>query len=128
MLNVAPDLSKNSFRLIYIDPPFLTGKEQVGTKEGLVYDDRWEGDLDSYLPWLRERLEILYPRLCENGSLVLHLDWRASHYARVMLDEIFGRQAFMNEIIWHYTGGGRSKRRFSCKHDTLRWDAKCRKS
>ena len=127
MLEVAPKLEKGSFRLIYIDPPFLTGKEQVGTKEGLVYDDRWEGDFDSYLPWLRQRLEVLYPLLCENGSLVLHLDWRASHYARVMLDEIFGRQCFMNEIIWHYTGGGRSKSRFSCKHDTLLWYAKCGK-
>lgn len=127
MLEVAPTLEQGSFRLIYIDPPFLTGKEQVGTKEGLVYDDRWEGDYDSYLPWLRQRLEALFPLLCHNGSLVLHLDWHASHYARVMLDEIFGRKCFMNEIIWHYTGGGRSKSRFSCKHDTLLWYAKCGK-
>ena len=61
MLNIAPTLPKESFRLIYIDPPFLTGKEQVGTKEGLVYDDRWDGNLKSYLPWLRERLEALFP-------------------------------------------------------------------
>ncbi len=128
MLKIAPTLPKESFRLIYIDPPFLTGKEQVGTKEGLVYDDRWEGNLKSYLPWLRERLEALFPLICKNGSFVLHLDWRASHYAKVMLDEIYGINSFMNEIIWHYTGGGRSKRRFSCKHDTLLWYAKCGKS
>ncbi len=128
MLDIATTLPKESFRLIYIDPPFLTGKEQVGTKEGLVYDDRWDGNLKSYLPWLRERLEALYPLLCKNGSFVLHLDWRASHYAKVMLDEIYGINSFMNEIIWHYTGGGRSKRRFSCKHDTLLWYAKCGKS
>ncbi len=121
MLHVAPLLEPHSFRLIYIDPPFLTGREQVGTKEGMVYDDRWEGDLDSYLPWLKERLQVLFSLLMPDGSLVLHLDYRASHYARVMLDEIFGRNGFINEIIWHYTGGGRSKRRFSCKHDTLLW-------
>ena len=128
MLDVAPSLQQESFRLIYLDPPFLTGKEQVGTQDGMAYDDRWENDLDSYLPWLRSRIEALYELLCQNGSLVLHLDWHASHYARVMLDEIFGRHCFMNEIIWHYTGGGRSKSRFSCKHDTLLWYAKCGKS
>jgi len=121
MLHVASLLVPGSFRLIYLDPPFLTGREQVGTKEGLVYDDRWDDDLTSYLPWLRQRLAIIYPLLCANGSLVLHLDWRTSHHARVMLDDIFGRKGFINEIIWHYTGGGRSKRRFSCKHDTLLW-------
>ena len=128
MLDISKKLEKNSFRLIYIDPPFLTGKEQVGTKEGLVYDDRWKGNLKSYLPWLKERLEALYQLICENGSFVLHLDWRASHYAKIILDEIYGINCFMNEIIWHYTGGGRSKRRFSCKHDTLLWYAKCGKS
>lgn len=121
MLYVASSLAPETFRLIYLDPPFLTGREQVGTREGCAYDDRWAGELDSYLPWLKERLYALYALLCANGSLVLHLDWRTSHHARVMLDEIFGRKGFMNEIIWHYTGGGRSKRRFSCKHDTLLW-------
>jgi adenine specific DNA methylase Mod len=121
MLEVASLLVPESFRLIYLDPPFATGREQQGTKEGLVYDDRWSGNLDSYLPWLRVRLQVIKALLVADGSLVLHLDWRASHYARVMLDEIFGRQGFINEIIWHYTGGGRSKTRFSCKHDTLLW-------
>ncbi len=121
MLDVAPLLVPESFRLIYLDPPFLTGREMVGSKKHLSFDDRWEGALDSYLPWLKERLQAMFLLLMVDGSLVLHLDWRASHYARVMLDEIFGRQGFMNEIIWHYTGGGRSKTRFSCKHDTLLW-------
>ena len=121
MLDVAPLLARESFRLIYLDPPFATGREKQGTRDGMVYDDRWRGDLDSYLPWLKERLQVLCGLLYCDGSLVLHLDWRASHYARVMLDEIFGRQGFINEIIWHYTGGGRSKSRFSCKHDTLLW-------
>ncbi|KAF1082411.1 MAG: DNA modification methyltransferase [Candidatus Rifleibacterium amylolyticum] len=121
MLHVASLLVPGSFRLIYLDPPFLTGREMVGSKKHLSYDDRWEGELDSYLPWLKERLQAMFSLLMVDGSLVLHLDWRASHYARVMLDEIFGRQGFINEIIWHYTGGGRSKTRFSCKHDTLLW-------
>lgn len=119
MLHVASLLMPASFRLIYLDPPFLTGREQVGSKKHLAYDDR--GDLDSYLPWLEQRLEAVYDLLLADGSLILHLDWRVSHYARVLLDKIFGRQGFINEIIWHYTGGGRSKTRFSCKHDTLLW-------
>lgn len=121
MADVAPLLDQQSFRLIYLDPPFLTGRQQVGSKAAMVYDDRWEGNLDSYLPWLKTRLQMIHSLLLPDGSLVLHLDYRASHYAKVMLDEIFGRQGFINEIIWHYTGGGRSKRRFSCKHDTLLW-------
>jgi DNA modification methylase len=121
MLHVASSLTPGIFRLIYLDPPFLTGREQIGSKEGLAYDDRWAGNLDSYLPWLQKRLQAIFPLLCSDGSLVLHLDWRTTHHARVLLDDLFGREGFINEIIWHYTGGGRSKRRFSCKHDTLLW-------
>lgn len=121
MLNVASLLAEQSFRLIYLDPPFLTGRERVGANPDYVYDDRWQGNLNAYLPWLEQRLKAVASLLQADGSLVLHLDWRASHYARVMLDQIFGRDNFINEIIWHYTGGGRSKRRFSCKHDTLLW-------
>ena len=124
MLDVVPALPVNSFRLIYIDPPFLSGRERVGSNKDWRYDDQWKGHFDAYLPWLETRLETLAPLLVENGSMVLHLDWRASHYARVMLDKIFGHTSFMNEIIWHYTGGGRSKKRFSCKHDTLLWYSK----
>lgn len=124
MLHVAPILLPESFRLIYLDPPFLTGRTQVGSKKRWSYQDKWQGELDSYLPWLEERLIALHKLLLPDGSLVLHLDYRASHYARVILDNIFGRQGFINEIIWHYTGGGRSKRRFSCKHDTLLWYSK----
>jgi len=121
MLDVASLLEPGSFRLIYLDPPFLTGRERVGSTAEYSYDDRWQGDLDAYLPWLEQRLRALFALLDEQGSLVLHLDWRAAHYAKVMLDGIFGRENFINEIIWHYTGGGRSKKRFSCKHDTLLW-------
>lgn len=127
MLHVASLLTPGTFRLIYLDPPFLTGKEQVGSNADMTYDDRWVGELDSYLPWLKDRLKAIFPLLCHDGSLVLHLDWRTSHYARVMLDEIFGRTGFINEIIWHYTGGGRSKKRFSGKHDTLLWYSRSNK-
>jgi len=124
MLDVAPILIKNSFQLIYLDPPFQSGRERVGSNSGWKYPDQWDGKLKSYLPWLRQRLEVIYKLLAENGSFVLHLDWRASHYAKVILDEIFGYDNFVNEIIWHYTGGGRSKKRFSYKHDTLLWYSK----
>lgn len=123
-LTVAAGLEPGTFRLIYLDPPFLTGRERVGGDTSLRYHDAWENDLDDYLPWLRERIRALKNLLCENGSLILHLDYHAVHYAKVMLDEEFGRDRFMNEIIWHYTGGGRSRRRFSCKHDSLLWYAK----
>lgn len=127
MIDVVSVLPKESFRLIYLDPPFLSGRERVGSRREYAYDDRWQGNLDSYLPWLEERLKKLAGLLLEDGSLVLHLDWRASHYAKIMLDQIFGRGNFINEIIWHYTGGGRSKRRFSCKHDVLLWYSRCSK-
>ncbi|GAB4266769.1 MAG: hypothetical protein Kow0029_00730 [Candidatus Rifleibacteriota bacterium] len=127
MLDVASVIEPGTFRLIYLDPPFLSGCKRVGSKEEYAYDDRWQGELDSYLPWLEERLIALRPLLLENGSFVLHLDWRTSHYAKVILDKIYGRANFINEIIWHYTGGGRSKTRFSCKHDNLLWYCKSSK-
>jgi len=123
-LEVAALLPSNSFRLIYLDPPFLTGKLRSGPDERYSFPDEWAGKINDYIPWLRERIRRFHDLLLPDGSLVLHLDWRVAHYAKVMLDEIFGYEHFMNEIIWHYTGGGRSKRRFSCKHDTLLWYAK----
>ncbi|MGM0598438.1 MAG: DNA-methyltransferase [Candidatus Rifleibacteriota bacterium] len=121
MLDVASLLRPESFRLIYLDPPFLTGRARIGSNEDYSYDDKWNSLLDDYLPWLQTRIKALRPLLLSNGSLILHLDFRAAHYAKIMLDEIFGRECFINEIIWHYTGGGRSRNRFSCKHDTLLW-------
>ncbi len=120
-LRVVDRLQKENYRLVYLDPPFLTGRVRVGSKNEMAYDDRWPDHLRGYLPWLRERIAAMKALLCENGSLVIHLDYRAVHYAKVLLDEIFGYGFFVNEIIWHYTGGGRSKNRFSCKHDTLLW-------
>lgn len=110
--------------LIYIDPPFMTGRD---FKHGaqLAYSDKWRGDLDAYLQWLATTLSLLYALLAEHGSLYIHLDWRTTHYARVILDEIFGASlqergsGFQNEIIWHYQSGGRSTHRYARKHDTI---------
>ncbi|HOY65309.1 MAG TPA: site-specific DNA-methyltransferase [Candidatus Ozemobacteraceae bacterium] len=123
MRETAARLPKHAFRLIYLDPPFLTGKERVGTRSEWRYPDAWPGRLSSYLPWLRDRLEAVLPLLVPSGSLVLHLDYHTVHYAKVMLDGLMGEAAFVNEIVWHYTGGGRSRSRFSGKHDTLLWYA-----
>lgn len=120
-LQAAAGLPKGKYRLLYLDPPFLTGKIRIGSGKGMAYDDRWPDHLRGYLPWLKVRITAMKPLLCDNGSFVLHLDYRAVHYAKILLDEIFGYNSFVNEIIWHYTGGGRSKNRFSCKHDTLLW-------
>lgn len=122
-LEVAAGLPRGEFRLLYLDPPFLTGTRRVGADPDYAYDDRWPGHLKEYLAWLEANLQALLPLLRPDGSLVLHLDWRTTHYARVLLDGLLGYQALQNEIIWHYTGGGRSKCRFSRKHDTLLWYA-----
>lgn len=113
-----------SVNLIYIDPPFMTGRTfHSGTE--LAYKDTWRNNLDSYLQWLYETLMLLYPLLAPNGSLYIHLDWRVSHYARVMLDDIFAGSShaddpgFKNEIIWQYQSGGRSQKGYARKHDTI---------
>ena len=139
-----PDESVN---LIYIDPPFNTGKfqqrtairikadtqgDRVGfqgrtyrTHKGKTthYADKFESS-DAYLQFLRPRLKEAYRVLHPHGSFFLHIDYREVHYCKVMLDEIFGRESFMNEIIWAYDYGGRSKSRWSAKHDNILWYAK----
>lgn len=132
------------FSLIYIDPPFNTGRrqkqqrmktvrdpegERVGfggeryrtTLEGVKgYDDVHE----DYLAFLAPRLEEARRVLAKDGALFVHLDDREVHYVKVMLDTIFGRASFMNEIIWAYDYGARSKSRWSRKHDVILWYAK----
>ena len=98
--------------LIYADPPFATGGDfryngRNGEKAGaLAYEDSWPGGIDSYLQMLYERLLPMYRLLSDRGSLYLHIDWRAGHYARLLLDEVFGNGAFRNMIAWHYGGRG----------------------
>lgn len=111
--------------LIYIDPPFMTGRT-FGSGTLVAYSDTWRNDLDAYLQWLYEHLSLVYALLAPDGSLYVHLDWRTIHYTRILLDELFGMNAhtngsgFKNEIIWHYqSGGGHTQKYYARKHDTL---------
>lgn len=120
-LEVAPHCPEHAFRLIYIDPPFFTGKEHRNRKGDGGFKDHWAGGLEEFLGFLRERLEVLKLLLAGDGSLLLHLDWRAIHYAKVMCDGVFGAECFQNEIIWAYNSGGGCKTRYGRKHDTILW-------
>ena len=110
--------------LIYIDPPFMTGRDFMNGSQ-LAYSDKWGSSLDAYLSWLYEICLKLYDLLARDGSLYVHLDWRVAHYIKVLLDEMFGPNlagdgpGFQNEIIWHYQSGGRSTRHYARKHDTI---------
>ena len=117
--------------LIYADPPFFTNRKfsaRVGRGEDSRkpadwkladgYHDSWP-DLDSYLQFLYERLSLMHRLLAPNGTLYLHLDWHADAYARLILDEIFGADKFINEIIWAYHGPSPIKTAFNRKHDTI---------
>jgi len=120
--------------LIYIDPPFFTGadftvKTTVGDKpiekepsiiEERAYKDTWSGGIASYLKYMYERLVLMGDLLAENGSIYVHLDWHVGHYVKVMMDEIFGYENFLNEIIWRYEGPqSPSPTRFASKHDVI---------
>jgi len=104
--------------LIYCDPPFFTGVKRRGRKGSPSYSDNWPS-MESYIAWLRERVVAMRDALSDQACLVLHLDWHAVHYAKVMCDEVFGAHRFVNEIIWAFRTGGTSKRRLARKHDTL---------
>ena len=123
LLSVLPD---SSCDLVYIDPPFATGKrrespQQKAGPEG--FDDVWDS-LEHFIQWLAPRLAGLWRILSDAGNLIIHLDTRAVHHVRLHCDREFGIEHWENEIIWHYTGGGRSKKRFSRKHDVLLWYSK----
>ncbi len=122
----------DSIDLIYIDPPFfsktnykteikLMGKDnlKIPALRQSAYPDIWAGGIEEYLCMLIPRLLFMKDLLKQDGSIWIHLDWHASHYVKVILDEIFGEKNFINEIIWHYKSGGASKRSFAKKHDTL---------
>lgn len=130
-LHVMRQLPSQSIDLIYIDPPFFSGRQYnviFGDQNELrSFSDIWEGGMPGYLIWLNARLYEMKRLLKKTGSIVVHLDEHAVHYTKIELDKIFGHVAFVNEIIWHYTGGGRSKRYFSNKHDSLLWYARAGK-
>ena len=133
-----------SVDLIYIDPPFNTGKTQSRRQIATLRDA--EGDrtgfqgkryrtvklgstgyadqFDDYLGFLRPRMEEAYRVLTATGSLFFHIDYREVHYCKVILDEVFGRECFQNEIIWAYDYGARAKKKWPSKHDNILWYAK----
>lgn len=135
-LRTLPD---SSFRLIYIDPPFNTGKVQtrqtmktirsatgnrVGFK-GQTYETvkgvafGYNDAFGDYWEFLEPRLEEAWRLLTDDGTLYLHLDYREVHYAKVLLDALFGRESFLNEIIWAYDYGARSTKKWPAKHDNI---------
>ena len=143
-LTVLRTLGAGSIDLIYIDPPFNTGRSQTrvalrteqdaaGDRTGFQgrryrttvlgatgYGDRF----DDYLAFLEPRLTEAHRVLAGTGSLFFHIDYREAHYCKVLLDGIFGRESFINEIVWAYDYGGRPKNRWPAKHDTILWYAK----
>jgi DNA modification methylase len=122
---------ENQLDLIYADPPFFTNKHystRIGRGEDSRrpqewqmaegYGDHWE-NLDGYLDFLYPRLAMMYQLLSPRGTFYLHLDWHADAYARILLDEIFGREHLLNEIIWTYHGPSPIRRAFNRKHDVI---------
>jgi len=113
----------DSIDLIYLDPPFFSNRhyEVIWGDEAEIrsFEDRWQGGIQVYVEWMRERMIELHRVLKPTGSLYLHCDWHAGHYLKVMMDDIFGYRQFQNEFVWYYSGGGASKRRWARKHDTI---------
>lgn len=140
-LQTLEEIPSSSVPLIYIDPPFNTGKTQTRHQIATLADkdgDRtgfqgrryrtvkigttgYADSFDNYLEFLRPRLEEAHRILTSTGSLFFHIDYREAHYCKVMLDDIFGRDCFQNEIIWSYDYGGRAKQKWPAKHDTIFW-------
>ncbi len=138
-LEVLRALPDSMADLVYVDPPFNTGRDRRLTRQRAERDDAGErvgfggkryrmsdGDsraypdsFDDYLAWLEPRLIETRRVMSEHATLYLHLDFREVHYAKVMLDGLFGRECFLNEIIWAYDFGGRAKRRWPPKHDNI---------
>ena len=137
-------LDSASVDLIYIDPPFNTGKVQARTQMENVQSENGDrtgfggkryvtkiigtkgyADLyDDYLGFLEPRLREAYRVLKSDGSLYFHIDYREVHYCKILLDTIFGRECFINEIIWAYDYGARTKKKWPPKHDNILWYAK----
>jgi site-specific DNA-methyltransferase (adenine-specific) len=138
-LEVLETLPGDFFQMIYIDPPFNTGDVQTrrtittaasdeGDRTGfggrryrseLLASSSYRDSFDDYLGFLAPRLDQARRVLDPTGTLYFHIDYREAHYCKLLLDEIFGRGCFLNEIIWAYDFGGRSKRRWPAKHDTI---------
>jgi site-specific DNA-methyltransferase (adenine-specific) len=138
-LEILPSLPDRFFQMVYIDPPFNTGMTQtrrslstVADRDGdrigfegrryrteLLQSSSYRDSFDDYLAFLAPRLEEAHRLLDQTGTLYFHIDYREAHYCKLLLDEIFGRDCFLNEIIWAYDYGARTKRRWPAKHDTI---------
>ncbi len=128
-LHVMRQLPSKSIDLIYIDPPFFSGRQYNiifgDNNEVRSFSDIWEGGMPGYLIWLNARLYEMKRLLKKTGSIYVHCDWHASHYIKVEMDKIFGYDSFVNEVIWYYTNaGGRSGKRCARKHDVLLYYAR----
>jgi DNA modification methylase len=138
-LELLPGFADGSFQLIYIDPPFNTGRRQerrtlraVGDPDAerigfggrryrteLLERSSYRDSFEDYLDFLAPRLEQAHRLLGPEGTLYFHIDYREAHHCKLLLDEIFGRVSFLNEIVWAYDFGGRARRRWPAKHDTI---------
>ena len=128
-LDVLSSLEAGVASLVYADPPFATGGIRRGTARGdlagleLAYEDRFES-LDAYLDFLGARIEAMHRVIAGDGAILIHVDWRASHRVRCILDDVFGADRFVNHIVWHYGLGGSSPSRFARKHDDILYYAR----
>ena len=138
-MDVLPQLPAEAFQLVYIDPPFNTGETQArrtlamtsdddGDRTGfkgvryrtrLLAESRYRDTFEDYLAFLEPRLREAHRLLATSGTLYFHIDYREAHYCKLLLDELFGREQFLNELIWAYDYGARTRRRWPAKHDTI---------
>lgn len=117
-LEILKTLEDKDYQLIYIDPPYNTGKVQK--RNSLFYDDKFDNFVDFLIP----RIKLSLTKLKDNGSIFIHLDYREVHYVKVEMDKLLGRNCFMNEIIWSYDFGARQKTKWPTKHDSILWYVK----
>jgi len=143
-LELLKTVPSRSCRLIYIDPPFNTQKIQKRDRISVTRDENGErggfagarysvirtaspqysDTFDDFVAFITPRLEEAYRILTDDGSLFFHIDYREVHYVKVLLDQMFGRASFINELIWSYDYGGKPKNRWPAKHDNILWYAK----
>jgi DNA modification methylase len=138
-IELLPELDDGIFQVAYLDPPFNTGRLQRrrtlatvtaadGDRTGfqgrryatsVLAESSYADEFDDYLGFLEPRLLEVRRLLSESGTLYLHIDYREAHYVKLLLDGLFGRDCFLNEIIWAYDYGARPRRRWPAKHDTI---------
>ena len=124
---------QGGLKLVYIDPPFDVGADfsmdiEIGEEsftkkpsviEEVAFRDTWGKGMDSFVAMIYERLKLIHGLLAEDGSIYVHCDWRVNSYMRLVLDEVFGKENFLNEIVWHYQAGTAPIKGFAKKHDTI---------